>query len=187
MTASVSNWQVKALVEATPTSTPRQNRQAERGFARHRGGRHIHHSDGFLNPLIAIAQGGERIGGLARLAYKDRPRFLRHRRFAVAELGRDVDLAGQARQAFEPVFRHRAGVIGGAAGNHSQPVEIGEIDLLGQVQPFVAQIVAQGIAQHGGLFSDFFGHEMLIAGFLDLHRAHVDLGRIAVRAAASAS
>jgi hypothetical protein len=44
-------------------------------------------------------------------------------RFAVAELGRDVDVGGQARDLLEPVFRDMAGVGRRAAGDQRHPVD----------------------------------------------------------------
>ena len=70
--ASTVSWQVKALVEATPISGPGERRQDRVGFARDRGFAHIDDRQDVLALRAAIAQRGERIGGLARLRDEQR-------------------------------------------------------------------------------------------------------------------
>jgi hypothetical protein len=54
---------------------------------------------------LHVAQRGERVGGLARLADEQRqPTFLQHR-IAITELARDIDIDRHARELLEPVFR----------------------------------------------------------------------------------
>ena len=56
----------------------------------------------------------------------------------------------------------------GAASNHDDPVNPGEIKWLWQGDRIVADIGLETIGQHGGLFMDFFGHEVLVAALFDL-------------------
>ena len=138
-----------------------------------------------------MAQGGQRIGGFPRLADENRHAAFGQDRAAVAELGRDVDFGGNAGQLFEPVFRDLRGVMPGAAGDHGHAVALGEIDALGQRQTARAGIIIarcgrmerQGCAQDGGLFGDFLGHEMAVAGFVHACLIQVDAADRAVRAA----
>ena len=92
-------------------------------------------------------------------------------RLAVARLGGDVDLHGQARQGFEPVFRHQPGIIGGAAGGDREPREVLEIERqrLGQGDPAIGEVdvMGQRAAHHLGLLVDFLGHEVAVVAFLD--------------------
>ena len=68
----------------------------------------------------------------------------------------------------------------GATGHQREPVETCKIQLLGQIQCISLHIMAQRIAQNGGLFSDLLGHEMLVAGLFDLYLTQVDPYRLAV-------
>jgi hypothetical protein len=61
---------------------------------------------------------GDEEGHVARL----------HGRFAIAELGSDVDLDGEPSEAFEPVFPDETGEISCAAGGNRQALHVAEIE-----------------------------------------------------------
>ncbi len=82
---------------------PGMGRQEQVRLARHRTGRHVdHHGDG-LAMFLAVAQRGQRIGGLPALRNEQRqPARLQHR-LAIAELGGKIDVGRQPRELLEPV------------------------------------------------------------------------------------
>ena len=97
-------------------------------------------------------------------------------RFAVAEFRGDIDLARDARDLFEPVFRGQAGIIARAAGHHHNPVEAREIEAFGKDRQRGWRVAGQRLGQHAGLFMDLFGHEMLVARLVDHGGADLDPG-----------
>ena len=97
------SWQVKALVEATPISIP-ASVGATTALAGHRRGRHVDDGQDVLPAALRVAQRGQGIGGLAGLRDEEGEPSRLHRRLAVAELGGNVDLDRQARQALEPIL-----------------------------------------------------------------------------------
>ena len=121
--ASTESWQVKALVEATPISGPASVGSIDVGFARDGRFAHVDDRADRHARLAAVAQRGQRVGGLARLRNEERRAALRDRHLAIAELGGDIDVDRQAREALEPVFADEAAEIGGAAGRNRQAVE----------------------------------------------------------------
>ena len=123
---------MKALVEATPISGPARIGRA-RSLSRAIVEVSTLTTETMRPPWRAdVAEGGEGVGGLARLADEDAEGAGPERRLAVAELGGDLDLDRQAGDALEPVLRHVAGVVGGAAGDEDDAVDAGEVDALGQ-------------------------------------------------------
>ena len=79
-----------------------------------------------VSELLRVLERGERVGGLARLRDHDHQGVRIGNALAVAILARDLDLAGHAREALDPVLGHRAGVIAGAAGEHQHAVDRGQ-------------------------------------------------------------
>ena len=68
---------------------------------------------------LALAQCGQRIGGLAALADDKDQRVLVHRHVAVAEFARELDLYGDVRQRFDHVLAdHRRVQRRPAPGQH---------------------------------------------------------------------
>ena len=122
----------------------------------------------------AIAQRRQRVGGLARLRYKERRATLVDRRLAIAELGGDIDIDRQAGVALEPVFGDEAGIIGRSAGRDGEPRNIGEIERQGLAQCHLlgahVHIVAERMGDGLGLFVDFLGHEMAVVALVDHQR-----------------
>ncbi len=163
---------------------PRQERQRHIAFPRDGRRRDIHHPDDFLDLVLRIAKGGQGIGGFARLADEKCHGIRGQRRLAVAEFRGDIDLAVQPGKPFEPVLRGQAGVIGGAAGDHGQPVEAGKVDPVGQGDASRARVMLDRVAEDDGLFGDLLGHEMLVARLFDAGLVDADAGQLAVGAAA---
>ena len=161
---------MKALVEATPISAPaRIGRARSLSRAIELSG-HVDHRQHLTRALLAIAQRGERVGRLARLADEQRRGPFGDRRVAVAELGRDIDIHGQAGQLLEPVFRGEAGVERGAAGNQAHALDRGEIGgAAGQhdVAAILGEVMREGGADHQRLFGDLLGHEVPVPGLVD--------------------
>ena len=124
-----------------------------------------------LPVLLGIAQRGERVGGLARLRHDEHEAVFRQRRFAVAELGRDIDVDRHAGEPFEPIFGGQPGVIGGAAGREGDPVDRGGIErqLEGQRHRTgrKVEVMGQGAADDLRLLVDLLGHEMPVIALVD--------------------
>ena len=130
-----------------------------------------------LQPLrLAPGQAGQGVGRLAGLAHGDRHRARRHGGRAIAELRRDLDVAGQARQPFEGVAADLTGVEGGAAGHDLDAVDGGEVHALrlGPARHQV-QIFRQGVLDAVGLFVDLLFHEMAVLALFDQGRGGRDL------------
>ena len=153
------------------------DRQRQIAFPRDGGFSHIDHRSDEIGLARAIAQRGQRVGGFARLADKQRHGPVRDGRFAIAEFRRDIDLDRHAGDLFEPVFRGQAGVESRAAGDHGDTVDLGEIEpRIGQHDLSVrGEIARQGLANDGGLLCDLFRHKMLVAGLVDAGGIQTDL------------
>ena len=76
---------------------PGQGRHGCGGLPGDGGGRHVDHRQGVLALPLGVAQGGQGVGGLARLRDHEGEPVPVQRRLAVARLRGDVDLDGQAR------------------------------------------------------------------------------------------
>ena len=70
-----------------------------------------------------IADGGEGVGGLARLGHRHDQRRRRDDGIAVAELAGDLHLAGDARPALDEVLGDKARMVGGAARNNVDAID----------------------------------------------------------------
>ena len=105
-----------------------EDRQRHVALARDRRGLDVDDRDDAAALRLDVAQRRQGVGGLARLADEEPEGAGAERRLAVAELGGDLDLDRQAGEALEPVFRHVAGVVRGAAGDEHDPVAAGEVD-----------------------------------------------------------
>ena len=152
-------------------------------------GRHVDDRQHVLLLLFGVAQRRQRVGGLARLRDEHREIARRERRLAVAEFGGDVDLDRQPREALEPVFGDKAGIVGGAAGRDRHALDLLEIErqLHRQRDPLVAhvEIVRQRMAHDLGLLVDFLRHEMAMVALVDqegrgIRFQHRALDRLAV-------
>ena len=151
-----------------------ERRQHDVGFARDGGGAHVDDGGDALRFGLGVAQHGERVGGLARLRDEQRQAALGQRRLAVAHLGGDVDLDGQARVALDPVLADEPGVVGGAAGRHGDArqacrvdAEIGKRD--GRFRH--VDVVGQRVADDFRLLVDFLRHEVAMVALVDEQRS----------------
>ena len=117
---------------------------------------------------LRLAQGGERVGGLAGLGDGDDDGVAVDRRVAVAELAGVFDLDGDARELFQQVLAHEGGVVAGAARRQddalhlAQParvdVEAAEVGgRVGLVEP-----AAQGVLDRLGLLVDLLEHVVFV-------------------------
>ena len=76
-----------------------------------------------------MAQGRQRICGLARLGYEQRKAaFLQHG-VAITEFRSDIDIDGHAGEGFEPVFCDHAGIIAGSAGNNRYALYARQVEI----------------------------------------------------------
>ena len=107
---------------------PGERRQHGVGLPRDRRLAHIDDRHDVLALRAAIAERGERIGGLARLRDEQRRAAGIERGLAIAELRGDIDIDRQPRPALEPIFGDEAGIEGGAAGREREPGELGEVE-----------------------------------------------------------
>jgi len=119
---------VKALVEATPISGPARIGSATSLSRAIDESGDVDDRDDPSGLAPAIAQRGQRVGGLARLADDDCQRALGDRRLAVAEFRGDIDVDRYAGKPLDPVFRRQAGKIGRATRDHGDAVDRGEVD-----------------------------------------------------------
>ena len=75
-------------------------------------------------PLHAgVADGGQRVGRLARLRYGHDQRRGRDDGVAVAELAGDLHLAGNARPALDEVLGGKTRMVGGAARDNVDAID----------------------------------------------------------------
>ena len=156
-----------------------------RGDADFRPGKRRHHhvalaGDGRGRHVVGagVAQARERIGGFARLRNANGEVSGRKRHVAVTEFRGDVDLDRQMRKLLEPVTRHHAGIISGAAGGDRNAIERAKIEwqLHRQLHPRRrhVEIIGKRVADHLRLFMDFFRHEMPMVALVD--QQHRSLG-----------
>src|SRR4029453_5087375 len=100
--------------------------------------------------LPRVAQGGQRVGGLARLGDEQRKISWFERRAAVAEFRRDIDFNRQFRESLEPVFGDQPRIEGGPACRDRQPLELLPLKrkLLRQSDPLVhhVDVMSKGVA-----------------------------------------
>ena len=118
---------------------------------------------------LAPGQAGEGGGGLARLADGHGERVGHQGGGAIAELGRDLDIAGQAGQLFKGITADLGGVEGGTAGHDLDAGDRFEIDVLLE-GPTVdeIQIGRERTLDAVGLFVDLLFHEVAVLALLDL-------------------
>ena len=146
-----------------------QNRQRQIAFAGNRAGGNVHDRQDFRRFAFHVAQGGQSIGCLARLADKQGNSALGHRRFTVAEFRGHIDLDGHACDLLEPVFRDVTGIKRGATGHHRHALNFGKVDAAirqHNIGAICVDVMGEGALQHRRLFGDFLGHKVLEATFV---------------------
>ena len=123
-----TSWPMKAFVEATPISGPACVITRPSRLARDRRSDDVAEAD---RPALELgpreAHGGDRVGGLARLADRDDRAVLVQDRAPVPELRRVVDLDRDPRELLEEELRDEAGVPRGPARDDRDAIEASEV------------------------------------------------------------
>ena len=179
-------------MEATATSMPAlvySTASDSRGIVEPDGVRDGQHA-GLL--VLRVAHGHERVHGLAGLGDGDDERGAVEHRVAVAELGGELDLAGDARPVLDGVLGDEPGVVGGAAGDDEDLVDVAEVlvghaDLVEDDLPGLVDAPAKGVGDRGGLLVDLLAHEGLEAALLGGGDVPVHLDRACPRRASRRS
>ena len=173
---SAVNWQVNALVEATPISGPGVRIDGARGLARDHGADHI--ADGQrLDPFrFRLALRGQRVRRFAGLRDDHGERVLGDDRIAIAELAAVIHFHRKARQPLDHELAGQPGVPAGAAGDDAdlanarelgrRDVHLVEEDAAGLL-PDAPQ---RGVAHGARLLEDLLEHEVLVAALFRLDR-----------------
>ena len=149
------------------------------GVARDGGPHHVDDAEGGGALELQLAQGGHRVGGLARLAEHDAERVALDDRIAVTQLAGVLHLGRYARQFLEQVLADQAGVPGGAAAGQDHALKAGQFAFavrqsaqhhlaLGRVDA-----PAQRVAQRSRLLVDLLAHVVTVAVELDLLQPHL--------------
>ena len=129
-----------------------------------------------------MAQGRQRICGLARLGYEQRKAaFLQHG-VAIAKFRRDVDVDGHAGEGFEPVFCDHAGIIAGSAGNYRDALYARQVEIhlrQGNCLFQWANVARERLRDHSGLLKNLFLHVMAVIALFDLRGGHTRGGDFA--------
>ena len=122
--------------------------------------------------LAREAHRGERVGGLAGLGDPDHEVAGPDDGVAVAVLGGDVHLDGHARPLLDRVAADQAGVVGGAAGDDHDALDVREDRLVERALLVEVDAVPAGgavgdrVGDGVGLFVDLLEHERLVAALL---------------------
>ena len=147
--------------------------RVEHGVGLARDGRAVGVADGQdAGPLLPrVAQRHQRVHRLAGLADDDDQRRPVEHRVAVAELAGDLDLDGDAGPVLDRVLGDQPGVVGGAAGDHEDLVDVaqllvGEADLVQDQVAVLAEPAEQGVGDGLGLLGDLLEHEPVVAALL---------------------
>ncbi len=139
------------------------------GLARHGGLVGVDDGGGGQPLVLAEPQGGQGVGGLARLGDGQRQGPWRQGGLAIAELRGYLHVDGQAGDPLEQVFADQAGVAGGAAGHDLDPLQRLEVDVPWRrgLHRHRIHIGAQGVLAAVGLFVDLLFHEVPVIALLD--------------------
>ena len=129
-----------------------------------------HHVDNGQNPgaqPLGLPHGGQGVDGLTRLADDQRQGMFGHNGGAVPELRGQGDLHRDAQQPLQNVLGSHPHVVGGAAGNDVQPVQVLQFPLgdghIVQHHFAVPQAGRDGVPDGLGLLHDLLEHKVLIA------------------------
>ena len=162
------------------------DRQRHIAFPRDRAFGNVDNRQDAIRFTRAVAQCRKGVCGFAGLADEDRCGAFCDGRFAVAELGRDIDLNRNAGQFFKPVLGGQAGVERRAARDQSDACCVCKIQICdGASDRILIDIPVQGVGQNSGLFGDFLRHEVFVAGFVDACRVDLNGAQFAVHQRAS--
>ena len=151
------------------------------GFTRDGGADDVRHGKALRAETFRLLQCRERVARLARLADDDHQGILINNRRTVAELGRNIDLDGNARKLFNVILADQPRVIRRAAGDDVNLVERCE-KLLVPTQflhdegfAVLGNARRHRIAHGFRLLVDLLEHEMLVAAFFRCLSIPVDL------------
>ncbi len=118
--------------------------------------------------LASMADGHQRVGGLAGLTDRDHQGRRGDDRIAVTELRGDLHLASHLRPVLDGVFRHHARVIGAATSHDDDLVDraqpfLGDVQLVQSEGTFGGEPPEQGVGHGFRLLEDLLAHEPVIA------------------------
>ncbi len=151
-----------------PNFCPRAGHKGQIRFTHQRGARHVADSQrAHVAGFLGQTQRRQGIGGLAALGEGHQQAVGAHYRFAIAELGGDLHIAGDASDLFEPVASHHAGVIGGAAGDDLDVLYLVKDGARAVAERFDHHVIAaqtpfQGVGDRFGLLVDLLEHVMTV-------------------------
>ena len=139
--------------------------------------------------LPGVAECHQGVHGLAALADRDHQGVAVEDRVAVAELRRQLDLAGDPRPVLDRVLREQAGVERRTAGDDDDLVDLAQLAVrqphLVELEPAVpAEPPEQGVGDRLGLLGDLLEHEVVVARLLRRFDVPVDVEPPAVHGAA---
>ena len=117
---------------------------------------------------LAVAQGRQGVGGLARLRDGDGQRSGPQGRLAIAEFRGDLDVDRQVGHLLDQVLAQQAGDIGGAAGDDLDALQLGEVQLAGDrgAGGQGVHIGRYGALAPFGLVVDLLFHEVAVVALL---------------------
>ena len=122
-------------------------------------------------PLILhVAQRGEGIGGLTRLAHQQTEAAGRQRRRAIAKLAGDIAIRRQAGEGLQPDAADQTGIEGRSAGAEGDARDFRQIEpQIGQHDAPGAGVdeARQNLADYHRMLVKFLLHEVAIAAFAD--------------------
>ena len=139
-----------------------------------------------LRPLLArVADGHQRVGGLAGLADRDHERGAGQDRVAVAELVGQLDLARDAGPVLDRVLRDEPGVERRAARDDDDLVDLAQLVVgdphLVELEPAVLVVPAeQRVGDRPRLLEDLLAHEPVVAVLLRGGEVPVDVVAVAL-------
>ena len=120
-----------------------------------------------------------RVHGLARLGDRNDQGLLRDNGVAVAELGGEFDLDGDAAPVFNRVARNLSRVGSGAAADHDDFVDstqnmLGDANFIEGEVPMRIETISEGVGDTSGLFVDLLLHEGRPAALRRTIRSEID-------------
>ena len=150
-------------------------------LARHGAAHHIGDAEDLGALDARVADGGEGVGGLARLGHGNDERCRRDDGVAIAELAGRLDLGRDASPTLNKVLGNKAGVVAGAAGDHVDAVDVVEL-LEGQAQLVDVELAGrrhtadQRVAHDARLLVDLLEHKVGVAALFGHVQIPVDVG-----------
>ena len=130
--------------------------------------------------LTGIPDRHQSVCGLTRLADRDHQGVAGQDRVAIAELMSQLDLARDPGPVLDRIFGDQSGVVGGAATDHHDPVDVAELALadphfIELEGAFWCVATQQRIADHFWLLEDLLAHEPVVAALLSGRQIPIDV------------